>query len=386
MFRNRIPLFKLSGFQVWVDWSWLLLAVLVAWSLRGGVFPEMVKGLTAGTYWTMGVLGALGLFFSIVIHEFAHSVVARKRGLPMAGITLFIFGGVAEMTEEPASPATEFWMAIAGPAMSVVVGLVFLAIGELVKSEKVAWAMFSYLGRLNLILAAFNMIPAFPLDGGRVFRSILWHFKGDLRKATHISSMVGSGFGLLLMLLGFFAFLNQDVISGVWYFLIGSFVRNAAETNYRQVVIRKELEGEKVSRFMNRRPAVVPSYITIRELIETYISHNYHKSYPVADDDKVVGIITVDHVKALSEDQREVRSVGQEAEPVSSKNCISANADAMEALEKMQQSERSLLIVIDDGELEGIVTLKDISALLEMKMKFKEAGDHQPIPPPMLKK
>lgn len=387
MLRNRIPLFKLSGFQVWIDWSWLLLAVLVAWSLRDSVFPAMVPKQTEAVYWAMGVFGAIGLFISIVVHEFAHSVVARKRGLPMAGITLFIFGGVAEMTEEPAQPGTEFWMAIAGPITSIAIGGVCLLAAKALSFQALPAAVFAYLGYVNLVLAAFNLVPAFPLDGGRVLRSVLWHFNGNLQKSTHIASIVGSSFGLLLMALGLLRFLGGDFVGGVWSFLIGSFLRNAAEGTYRQLIVRRALEGEKVSRFMNRKPTVVPAYITIRELVETYISHNYHKSYPVEEDDKVIGIITVDHVKELSQDEREVRSVGQEAERISSKNTVSSRADAIQALEKMQRNERSLLLVIHGGELEGIVTLKDIAALLEMKMQFgKQDGEHQPVPPPILRR
>src|SRR5579884_3788794 len=150
MFSHRIPVFKLFGFQVWIDWSWLLIAVLLAWSLADGVFPQMVKNLPLVDYWAMGVAGTIGLFLSIVLHEFAHSAVARKRGLPMAGITLFIFGGVAEMSDEPATPATEFWMAIAGPATSIVIGLACLGIGTVLHTQQIVRSIFLYLGSINL--------------------------------------------------------------------------------------------------------------------------------------------------------------------------------------------------------------------------------------------
>ena len=201
----------------------------------------------------MGVAGAVGLFLSIVFHEFWHSVIARHFGLPMKGITLFIFGGVAEMEDEPPNAKTELLMAIAGPISSVVLGGLFLAVswgGVAAHWPQPVWGVLQYLGWLNIILAVFNMIPAFPLDGGRVFRSILWAVKGDLRWSTRIAAAFGSGMGMLLIVLGLFAFVTGSLITGVWYFLIGMFIRGAAQMSYRQVLIRNALGGEPVSHFM----------------------------------------------------------------------------------------------------------------------------------------
>ena len=187
MFGKRMRLFKIFGFSVNIDASWFILAIFIIWSLAKGVFPEYFKGLSSKTYWWMGAGGAFGLFASIIFHELCHSIVAVRYGLPMKGITLFIFGGVAEMSDEPPSPKAEFLMAIAGPVSSVVLGLVFYLI--YFAGQRWGWPMpvngvFSYLTWLNFVLAGFNMLPAFPLDGGRVFRSILWGAKRDLRWAT----------------------------------------------------------------------------------------------------------------------------------------------------------------------------------------------------------
>ena len=204
MFGKRVKLFTLVGFEVKIDVSWIIIAVLVVWSLAQGVFPRYLEGSSPTVYWLMGLAGAAGLFASIIFHELCHSLVARRFGMMMKGITLFVFGGVAEMQDEPPSPKAEFFMAVAGPAASIFAGAVFLAIGAsaggVMPGELTV--VIQYLGVINLVLAGFNLLPAFPLDGGRVLRSILWRVKGDFRRATRISSRIGSAFGLLLIFAG----------------------------------------------------------------------------------------------------------------------------------------------------------------------------------------
>lgn len=196
MFGNNFTLFEFLGFRVRANVSWLFLAILVTWSLAAGFFPSAYPGLNKATYWALAVTGMIGLFFSLLFHEFSHSVVARARGLPMKGITLFLFGGVAEMEMEPPSAKTEFLMAIAGPISSVVLAVVFYGIALGMEAQGLPNHMAGvprYLGFINLLLAAFNMVPGFPLDGGRVLRAALWHWKGDLRWATRWASRLGSG-------------------------------------------------------------------------------------------------------------------------------------------------------------------------------------------------
>src|SRR5512135_2079687 len=219
VFGKRITLFRLLGFAVRVDLSWLVLAVLITWSLAVGVFPYYNQGLAPATYWWMGVIGAAGLFSSILFHEFCHSLVARKFGLPMRGITLFIFGGVAEMDDEPPGPRAEFFMAAAGPLSSIVLGLVFYSVAagvERYSTAVVAPAVLDYLAVINWILAGFNLIPAFPLDGGRVLRAAIWHRKKDLRLATRIASRIGAWFGMALIFLGVANVLLGNVLGGMW--------------------------------------------------------------------------------------------------------------------------------------------------------------------------
>src|SRR5579885_3119155 len=242
MFGRRITLFKLFGFEVRVDASWLIIAALVTWSLALGLFPALLPGLTRRAYWQMGIIGAVGLFLSIIIHELFHSLVARRFALPMRGITLFVFGGVAEMGSEPQSPKVEFLMAAAGPLASIGLGGLFYGFARWARMD--GWdpqiiAILAYLAWINWLLAAFNLIPAFPLDGGRVLRAALWHFQKDIVHATRTAALIGSGFGILLMVLGIYRLFFGDLISAIWYFLIGLFLRGASKASYEQVIFQQ---------------------------------------------------------------------------------------------------------------------------------------------------
>lgn len=243
-----IRLFNLMGFEVRLHSSWLILAVLVVWSLAGGFFPYRFPGYSQGDYWAMALGGLAGLLCSIVVHEFAHSVVARHYGIPMRGITLFIFGGVAEMGDEPPNAKSEFLMAIAGPLTSFVVAACSFAVGAGIGaagSPGVA-AVFSYLAWINTVLGLFNLVPAFPLDGGRVLRAAIWAKRRDLVSATRISSRIGSAFGIFLMILGAWNILRGNIVGGMWWILIGLFVRDASRMSYRQVLYRREMAAQRV--------------------------------------------------------------------------------------------------------------------------------------------
>ncbi len=374
MFGRKIHLFTLFGFEVGIDFSWFLLAILLAWSLAEGLFPFYYQGHSTATYWWMGVAGALGLFLSIVFHEFWHSVIARHFGLPMKGITLFIFGGVSEMEDEPPNAKTELLMAIAGPISSAVLGGLFLAAywgGHTARWPEPVWGVLQYLGWLNLVLAVFNMIPAFPLDGGRVLRSVLWAARGDLRWSTRIAAAFGSGMGILLILLGLVAFITGNVITGIWYFLIGMFIRGAAQMSYRQVLIRSALSGETISRFMEPHPIVVPPSISIHELVNDYIYRYHFKMFPVATDGTLIGCISARQVKDIPREEWDQRRVEDALAPCSLENTVPPDTDAMKALSIMNRTGNSRLLVVEGDHLVGIITLKDMLKFLNLKMDLE---------------
>jgi Zn-dependent protease/CBS domain-containing protein len=382
MFGRRLKLFKLFGFEVRIDASWILIAVLVVWSLAMGVFPQEFPGLARSAYWWMGVVGAFGLFGSIVFHEMCHSLVANHYQLPMKGITLFIFGGVAEMGGEPQSPKVEFLMAIAGPLSSIALGFLFFAIG---KPAEGIWpieavAVIAYLAWINWILAAFNLIPAFPLDGGRVLRSALWHFQRDLRRATRIASRIGSGFGILLMLFAVYQLFYGYFISAVWYFLIGMFIQSASRMSYEQVLLRNALQGERVRYFMRPNPVTVPSGISIRQLVEDYFYRYHFRMFPVvADGDRLEGCVSAQDIKRIPREEWDQHQVEEIVKPPTTANTISPDTDALNALSKMRESGASGLLVTDHEHLLAIVSLKDLMRLLSTKIDL-EGGNWRPKP------
>lgn len=370
MFGKSITLVKLFGFEVKINMSWIVLGVLIVWSLARGLFPSLHPGLGDAAYWIMGVAGALGLLVSIVFHELWHSLVARRFGLPMKGITLFIFGGVAEMSDEPPSAKAEFLMAVAGPLSSVVLGLAFLGVGFL--GHGGGWsvpvvAVTDYLGFLNLILAAFNLIPAFPLDGGRVLRSILWGAKEDIRWATRVASSVGTGFAFILMAVGAVEFLLGNLIGGIWMFLIGIFLRGASQMSYRQLLVRNALQGEKVRDLMMAEPVTVPSGVSVQDLVDKYILKHHFKMFPVVDDGRLVGCVTVGQVKEIPRAEWASKRVADMDIQCSAERVIAPGEDAMTALALMNRLATSRLMVVEGDKLVGIITLKDMMGLLALK-------------------
>jgi Zn-dependent protease/CBS domain-containing protein len=373
MFGKRFKLFKLFGFEVGVDLSWILIAILIAWSLSTGFFPFQYKNLSTQTYWIMGIIGAAGLFFSIIAHEFCHSLVARKSGMPMKGITLFIFGGVAEMGDEPPSAKAEFLIAVVGPLSSIAIAVIFYAIyrlGIVIDWSEAINGVVAYLAMINGLLAVFNLVPAFPLDGGRILRSALWGWKGNLRWATRISSAIGGGFGIFLIVIGFVRILNGNFIGGMWLGLIGLFIQGAAKMSYQQLITRKALEGEPLKRFMKSDPVTVPESITIEELVEDYIYRYHYKLFPVVNSHKLVGCITTKEVREIPREQWGEKTVGELADPCSTENTIRPDADAVQALSTMRRNNASRLMVVENDKLMGIIALKDMLEFLNLKVEL----------------
>jgi Zn-dependent protease/predicted transcriptional regulator len=374
MFERKIPLFNLFGFKVGIDATWFILAVLITWSLAEGAFPHYFPGFSNATYWWMGVAGALGLFVSIVFHEFCHSIIARQFDLPMKGITLFIFGGVAEMSKEPENAKSEFFMAIVGPISSVFLAGVFLLIytaGRTANWPESVDGVLKYLGWLNIILAGFNMIPAFPLDGGRVLRSILWAIKGNLRWATRISSGLGAGFGLLLMVLGIVNFIGGNFIGGLWYFLIGMFIKGASQMSYRHLLIKNALAGEPIRRFMVSDVVTAPASIKVSDLIEDYFYRYHYKMFPVSDNGTIKGCVTTRQIKELPKEQWAITRVSDILQPCLDENTISPEDDAMKALSLMNSTGNSRLMVVKGNKLLGVISLKDMLKFMALKLDLE---------------
>jgi Zn-dependent protease/predicted transcriptional regulator len=375
MFGKTVTLFRIFGFEVKVDWSWLILGALIVWSLATGLFPGWYKGLERSDYWIMGVAGAVGLFLSIVFHELWHSLIARRFGLNMRGITLFLFGGVSEMADEPPSPKAEFFLAVAGPLSSVGLAAALLATSYLLRghgSMTPVTGVLNYLGFLNLVLAGFNLIPAFPLDGGRVLRAVLWGTWNDIRRATRVASSIGAGLGAGLMFLGVVQFFMGRSVGGIWTFVIGMFVRSTARSSYRQLVFRRALEGVPVKKFMVADAVTVVPATSVEKLVEDYVYKYHFKMYPVVDGGKLAGCVTIDQVKDLPREAWASHEVGELARACSAENTIGPDEDVLKALALMQRTGRSRLMVADGDKLAGVISLKDIMGYIALKLDLEE--------------
>lgn len=370
MFGRPVTLFSLFGFEIKVDPSWLILAVLIAWSLATRLFPEFYKDLPQSSYWWMGAAGAAGLFMSIVFHELAHSLMARHFGISMKGITLFLFGGVAEMKNDPPSPKAEFWMAVVGPLSSAAAGALMFAMlmgGQDRGLSVTVTGVVAYLAWLNLALAVFNLVPAFPLDGGRILRSILWHWKKDLRWATSIAARVGSGLGIVLMALGGVSILMGSFVGGLWWLMIGFFVRMAALGSYRQMMASSLFRGVSVREVMSKDPVVVSRSASLEEFINDYAYQYNYQHYPVMSFGRLSGCVSVQNAGRVPRDEWEHQTVGSVTEPCGPDTTISPDESAEQALAIMNRARHNRLMVVENDQLLGVVSLEDMLKLLTFK-------------------
>lgn len=383
MFGRSFPLFRLFGISVQADLSWLFIAVLVTWSLAG-LFAQIYPSLPQATTVWMAIFGAVGLFASIIVHEFAHALVARSYGMEINNITLFLFGGVAELKDEPPSPRIEFMVAVVGPLTSIAIAVLSYAV--LLVGRPDGWPVSAagvlvYMTWINLALALFNLVPAFPLDGGRMARSILWGIRKNLKWATRVTSGIGSAFGIFLMIYGGFRFITQDFIGGMWLFLIGLFLRAAAQQSYQQLLVRRVLEGEPIGRFVQPNAHTVPPNVSVREFVDDYVYRYHHKMFPVVAGEQLVGCVTTRDLIKVPRQEWDVTTVEQLAEPCTSQNTIRPDADAMDALEKMNRGGLSRLIVTDNGHLRGVLSMKDMLRLIALKMEIDEGQSSEETTP-----
>lgn len=285
------------------------------------------------------------------------------------------------MEEEPTSAKSEFWMAIAGPLVSFLIALAFYPLYT--SSNKLGWPVqmtlvLYYLSWINALLGSFNLVPAFPLDGGRLLRSFLWSRKGSLTWATRIASNIGGGFGLGLILLGVISLFQGNVIGGIWWFLIGLFLRNASRMSYQQLEVRMALEGEPIKRFMQSDPVAVPPAISIDDLVHDYIYKYHFRMFPVLRDSKLLGCITMKEVKGVPRSEWNRHSVQELVTPCSKDNAIGPNMDAVHVLSTMNRTGNSRLMVVDQDRLVGVVTLKDLLAFLSLKVDLEGGNGRAP--------
>ncbi len=375
MATKLIAPFEILGFKVQLDLSWTLLALLIVWSLATGYFPHYYLGLEPSAYWWMGAIGALGFFGSLVVHELAHSIVARHQGIPIRSIRFFIFGGVAQMDTEPSSPKAEFFMAIAGPISSFALSAASYLVFEVSYQQNAPVPFLGIVGFLcfaNNLLGSFNLVPGFPLDGGRALRAALWHWSGDIRRATRWSTRLGSLFGLFLIMGAVFYIITGSVLVGIWWLVLGLFLRGAAGASYYRMIARTVLQGEPLSRFMTSNPDTVSPDLPLDELVEKHLYRSLHNMYPVVEDARLIGYINSKEITGIPQDQWQQLIARNLSRPCTADNTISAKADALAALSKMSRTGHSRLMVVEGDHLVGIVTLKDLLKLIGLRLNLAE--------------
>jgi Zn-dependent protease/predicted transcriptional regulator len=370
MIMRGVKLFRVLGIQVSLNYTWFIVFGLIAWSLVSGYFPYHYPELSRSAHLVMGFLGAVFLFLSVLAHEVTHSYIAKREGMDVSEITLFIFGGVSKLTKEPEDPQKELKVAIAGPASSLVLAFIFW-ISSKTTSQFPGLLLYTglldYLAFINLSLAIFNLIPGFPLDGGRVLRAIYWRKTNNLRKATQIASEAGKWVGVGIILLGLFWILMGNLIGGFWFVIIGIFLRSAAEGGYQQAMVKGALEGVKVKALMSGNVISVQSSMRIAQLVEDFYLTHKHNTYPVIDGDRIVGIITLKLVREVPRDQWAEKTVREVMMPAGKEIIVDPDGDAGDVLEKMVRSGEGRLPVVKDGKVVGMITRGDILHLLQIK-------------------
>ncbi len=371
---NAFNLGKVFGIQFRLHYTWFIIFMLVTVSLSWQIFPSAYPHWPQLLYWVMGTITSLLLFASVVAHELAHSLVARINGIPVKSITLFIFGGIAQITREATRPGAEFKMAAAGPACSIVIGGLFFSLQILTLgiSEPIA-AMAFWLARINLMLAAFNLIPGFPLDGGRVFRSLLWHFTGNYKLSTRIATQVGRGVGYLFILGGIsiMFLLPHQWFSGLWLAFIGWFLGNAASASYRQAQWRAALHGFSASQVMTPDCPEVPSNTTVNQLVQGYVFTSGRRFFLVADEGGLKGIVTLHNVKSVSRQNWDVTQVKEIMTSVDKVKVAHPNQDALSILEQMDECDINQMPVVSEGRVIGLIARDNLISFLRTRSELR---------------
>ncbi|MFP3920248.1 MAG: site-2 protease family protein [Dichotomicrobium sp.] len=363
MFGRSYYLFSLLGFRIGLDASWFILAFLIVWSLSTGYFPAVIPGLAQSTYLWMGVLGALGLFASLIFHELAHAVVARQYKLRISGITLFVFGGVAQLEEEPRTAKAEFLVAIAGPIASIILsGLFFgLTASGLLGGVEPLLAVVAYLALINFILAVFNMVPAFPLDGGRILRAILWWWNGNMSKATRMAATVGAGLGVALMAFGAYNAYTGAVVGGMWQILIGFFIYRAAGMAREQASSLPGPGASHIGQILDADPVTVPADASLETAAEQYFYPLRPRVLPVAEDGRITGTLSLGDFAHVPKAQWGDIPVRQVMQPLSDQPMARPGEPASEVLKRMVREGHTHVVVVDTGRVAGVLSRRDIT-------------------------
>ncbi len=366
---NDFRLGSVFGFEVRIDFSWFVIFFLVFWSLAAGVFPAEYPELAPAVHSAMGLAGTLLFFASLLVHELSHALVSRRKGIPIAGITLFVFGGMAHTEREPDTPGDEILIAGIGPVTSLVLAGVFALVTRFSAQAGLGDPVLGvtrYLAMINVALAVFNVMPGFPLDGGRVFRAMVWRVTGDRTRATRMATAGGRMFGLLLIVLGAMQALGGAPVSGLWMIFIGWFLRTLAGASLHQHIVNDLLGGFSASDLMTPNPATVDAALTVDSLVHEHFMQLHFGSYPVVENGRPVGLVTLADLKSVPPDVWGLSTAANVMKPLEECAVVAPGASVADVMAEMGgRGGRRRALVLEDGRLVGVISATDLAHWIE---------------------
>jgi Zn-dependent protease/predicted transcriptional regulator len=363
MFKSSLKLFKIAGIEIRLDYSWFLIFAILAYYFGFSYFPQLLPGLNAGIIALITIITVLLFFFSVLVHELSHSLIAKSKGMGVNRISLWIFGGMAEIEKEPDTPAKEFVMAIAGPVASFVLAVIFGIVWFFTRNFAPVGEPAAYLAEINIILGVFNLLPGYPLDGGRVLRSIIWKATGNLKRSTFIASITGRVFGFILIAVGIVFVFTGNFLNGIWFALIGWFLQSAAYMSYRQLIFDTSIKGVKVKDIISEDIVTVVQETTIQELVDDFFMKYRFSRFPVITNihsKKLIGVISIHDIKAFPKDEWNNITVGEIVKSISDGEIVPEDMEVSDAIKQMTKSNSGHLVVIAGGRIKGMLTKTDV--------------------------
>jgi Zn-dependent protease/CBS domain-containing protein len=370
---ENLSLGRIAGIHVGLNWSLLVVAALIAWSIATGILPAAAPGQTSAAYWTAGVISAFVYLASLLAHELAHSIVATRRGVKVEGITLWLFGGVSRFSSESSSPGSQAWITFVGPLTSLLLGAAFLLVAAVVgggANSALLSASLAWLGYINILLGVFNLLPAFPLDGGRILQSLIWRGTGDRLRATRIAARIGMAFAFLFIAYGLITFFTAgSPIGGVWAVFLGWFLLSAARAEEAGGLIRQALSRISVADVMTPNPVQAPDDISVEEALHGYVLTSRHSTFPTHDaGGRLSGLLTMAALKNVAPDARPTTLIKEVACPLDKVSTATPADPATNLLDVSDGCSEGRTLVVDNGRLVGIISPSDISRLMQRSL------------------
>ena len=365
--RDSFTIGRVAGISVGVNWSWLIVFALITWTLAASIFPSTNPGLADGAYVAMALIAALLFFTSLLLHEYGHALQARRDGMEIEGITLWLFGGVAKFRGMFPSAGAEFRIAIAGPLVSLALGLLFLGVPMLLNLPATVDGVLFWLGSINIALLVFNLLPALPLDGGRVLRSILWYARGEFVSATRLAAGIGRGFGYIFVAAGVALIVLASPVTGIWLAFVGWFLLQAAGAEDRYVAAREALGGLRVRDVMARDPVTAPAGITLGEFMDDVAWSRPYTTYPVTQNGEVVGLLQFRRVAEVPRAEWDTRTVRDCMIPRDEVPVVEQDDELVLAAGEVAEHEVNRALVLDAGRLVGLLSVTDVARALQMR-------------------